>query len=78
MLEKEFNYYIEHQAELVQKYNGKYIVIIGEEVIGVYDTLPTAYHETAKSHLVGTFFIHLVGPGEENYTQTFHSRVAFS
>jgi len=33
MLEKEFKYYIEHQEELLQKYNGKYLVIIDENVI---------------------------------------------
>ena len=34
MLEKEFNYYLEHQAELVPLYEGKYVMIVGEEVVG--------------------------------------------
>ena len=37
MLEKEFTYYLDHQSELVEKYNGKFLVIKGEDVIGVYD-----------------------------------------
>ncbi len=78
MLDKEFKYYLENQDDLVVKYNGKFIVIIGEDVIGVYDSQIEAYEETAKVHKLGTFFIHQVGPGKENFTQVFHSRVAFS
>ncbi len=34
MLDTEFKYYLENQAELVKKYNDRFIVIIGNEVIG--------------------------------------------
>lgn len=77
-LEKEFSYYKSHQDELVRQYNGRVIVIVGETVIGDYDTELQALLETKKAHKPGTFFIQKCGPGEENYTQTFHSRVAFS
>ena len=46
MLEKEFKYYREHQKELAKDYNEKYIVIVGEEVIGVYDSEIEAYNKT--------------------------------
>lgn len=77
-LEKEFSYYKSHQDELVRRYDGRVIVIVGETVIGDYDTELQALLETKKTHEPGTFFIQKCGPGEENYTQTFHSRVAFS
>lgn len=77
MLEKEFQYYITHQDELVKKYNGKYIVIKGEEVIGVYESEISAYNEAQKSHQLGTFLIQQCLPGKENYTQSFYSRVIF-
>ncbi len=77
MLEKEFKYYRDHQDELVTKYNGKYVVIKGDKVIGIYDTQPEAYFETQKEHELGTFLIQLCTPGESAYTATFHSRVHF-
>ncbi|PGH37671.1 MAG: hypothetical protein CRN43_19770, partial [Candidatus Nephrothrix sp. EaCA] len=62
---------------LVEKYNGKYLVIKGEKVIGIYDTAVDAYFETEKIHALGTFLIQLCEPGENAYTQTFRS-VLFS
>jgi hypothetical protein len=75
MLDKEFKYYQEHQKELVEKYEGKFIVIKNENVIGVFDSELNAYTETKKNHSVGTFLIQRVLPGKDSYTQTFHSRV---
>ena len=49
MLEKEFKYFKDHQEELVKKHEGKYLVIVGEEVVGPYDLEIDAYTE-AKRH----------------------------
>lgn len=78
MLEKEFKYYIDNQALLVKKYNGRFIVIKGEKIIGDYSSTEEAYKETIKTHELGTFLIQECLPGKESYTQTFHSRVVFS
>ena len=78
MLDKEFQYFIDHQDELVKKYGGKYIVIKGEKVIGAYPSEIKAYKETVKNHELGTFLIQLCEPGEDNYTQTFHARIVFA
>ncbi|MGC2192690.1 MAG: hypothetical protein WA751_10185 [Candidatus Dormiibacterota bacterium] len=75
-LEAEFRYYREHQDELVREHNGKFVVIQGSEVLGVYDTYEQAYAATIQDHSLGTFLIQHVEPGEGSYTQTFHSRVA--
>lgn len=77
-LKTEFDYYIAHQPELVEKYNGKVVVIQGEEVIGVYDDKITAITETQKTHALGSFLVQKVEPGTGAYTQSFHSRVAFA
>ena len=77
-LEREFEYYLAHQAELVKKYNGKFIVLKNCKVIGAYDDLAAAVSNTQKEHDLGTFLVQRVEPGDETYTQTFHSRVAFS
>jgi hypothetical protein len=78
MLDKEFEYYIEHQKELVKKYNGKFIVIKNNSVLDTYDSELEAYNETLKSHELGTFLIQHCLPGKESHTVTFHSRVVFN
>ena len=77
-LEKEFEYYLNHQDELVEKYNGKFIVVKNSEVIGAYDSELKAVEETTKKHELGTFLVQKCEPGEESYTQKYHSRVLFS
>lgn len=77
-LEKEFKYYLEHQNELVKKYNGKFIVIKDCEVIGVFDSELEAVEKTAEKYELGTFLVQKCEPGTESYTQTYHSRVLFA
>ena len=77
MLEKEFKYYKDHQDELVERYNGKFIVIVGEEVVGDFDEEITAYTQTKEKHPLGTFLIQHCLPGKDSYTATFYSRVSF-
>lgn len=75
-LKKEFSWYIAHQDELVQKYNGRFVVIKDEQVIADYADEQTAVFQSQKSHPLGTFLVQKVEPGPGAYTQTFHSRVA--
>ena len=77
-LKKEFEYYLEHQDELVKKYNGKFIVIEDCQVIGEYDSRLEAVEKTSKKYELGTFLVQKCEPGSESYTQTYHSRVSFA
>ena len=77
-LEKEFKYYLEHQDELVKKYNGKFIVIRDCKVIGVFDSELEAVEKTAEKYELGTFLVQKCEPGTASYTQTYHSRVLFA
>ena len=77
-LEREFNYYLQHQDDLVAKYNGKFVVIKDDKVLGAYDNELEAVEKTSKDHKLGTFLVQKCEPGTESYTQTFHSRVAFA
>lgn len=43
MLEREFQYYKDHQEELVKAYDGKVLLISGEEVQGAYILETEAY-----------------------------------
>ena len=76
-LQKEFDFYLAHQDELVGKYDGKCIVIKDDEVLGEYDDELTAVTETQKYHELGTFLVQRVSQGDTAYSQTFHSRVTF-
>ncbi len=76
-LEKEFQYYLDHQDELVEKYNGKFVVIKDCKVIGAFDTEMEAIKKTTENHELGSFLVQKCESGSESYTQTYHSRVAF-
>ena len=77
MLDTEFKYFKDHQKELVEKFNGKFVSIVGQDVVGVFDTELDAYTAMKQKYAPGTFLIQLCEPGETSYTQTFHSRVAY-
>ncbi len=77
-LQEEFQYYLSHQNEMVEEYDGKYVVIKDGVVVGVYDDELTAVTETQKSHELGTFLVQKVSQGDSEYSQNFHSRVVFS
>ncbi len=77
-LAREFDYYLANQADLVRQYNGRYVVIRDQQVIGVYDNQVAAVSATQASYPLGTFLVQKVEPGTGAYTQTFHSRVAFN
>jgi hypothetical protein len=77
-LKREFDYYLQHQPELVKQHDGKVVVIKQQRVIGVYPDVATAVEQTSKEHALGTFLVQRVAPGDAAYSQTFHSRVAFA
>jgi uncharacterized protein (DUF1330 family) len=77
VLNTEFKYYQKHQQELVEKYNGKFLIIKDEKIEGAFSTQLEAYIEAKKKFEVGTFLIQLCTPGKDSYTQSYHSRVAF-
>jgi hypothetical protein len=73
MLEKEFEYYLANQGKLLKKYNNRYLVIVGERVVGDYDTHDDAYFLSQKKHKLGTFLIQKCTKGKGDYTTTIHS-----
>ena len=73
MLHDEFNYYLDHQKELLGQYEGRYLVIKNQQVIGDYGSRIEAYRETKKTHALGTFIIQLCEADTNAYSHTFHS-----
>ena len=78
MLEKEFQYYLDHQNELVKKYDGRYLVIKDKNVVGDYDSYEEALFTSQEQYEMGTFLIQKCSEGNKDYTATFHSRVRFA
>lgn len=76
-LKKEFSYFLSHQEELAKEYKGKVLVIVGENVVGAYDTALEAYESVKEAYEAGSYLIQECNDGKDAYTQTFHSRVAF-
>ena len=75
MLNKEFNWYLSHQSELVEKYNGRVLVIVGEQVVGDFNNIDDAYWSSVKKHELGTFLLMKCTEGEDAYTQTFYTPI---
>jgi len=77
ILEAEFQWYLDHQDELVAKYNGRVLVIKDGAVIGDYDSEVEAVFATEKKYPLGTFLVQRCTPGSEAYTVTvFNVRLA--
>jgi hypothetical protein len=62
-LRESFEHYLAHQEDYVREYAGRVIVLIGHDVIGVYDTVGEAVRETAKEHPLGSFLVQRVERG---------------
>ena len=75
MLEKEYQYFLKHKDVLLKEHEGKFIVIIGNEVVGSYSSREEALKEASSKHDVGTFLIQKVSRGEDDVIQRFSSRV---
>ena len=76
-LEKELQYFKDHQPELVEKYENKFLVIKDQKVVGAYDTEIKAYSESQKKFELGSFLIQQCLPGIGIFSQTYHSQAVF-
>jgi hypothetical protein len=75
MLEREQAYFEAHKTELREKYQGKRVVIAGEEIKGAYDTDAEAYAAAVKTMKPGSFMIKPVTRTDEDAVQRYMNRV---
>lgn len=77
MFEKELEYFITNQKQLVEEYEGKTLVLKGEEVVGVYGDPLEAYLDATKKYEPGTFMIQPCVEGSDAYTVTITAHAMF-
>ena len=57
MLETEHQFYMDNRESLRAQYLGKRIVIVKDQIIGVYNSDSEALDETTKTMKMGTFCV---------------------
>lgn len=67
MLEQEIRYFEGRKAELLKHHNGKFALVKGEELAGVYDTPQRAYEEGLDKYGLEPFLVRRIAPVEEEY-----------
>jgi len=72
-LEQEYNFFQSNLKNFVQKHPNKYVVIIGESVLGFYNTITDALAETVKKHEPGSFFIELCTDDRDYYNVVLYN-----
>jgi len=71
VLEKEFKYFIDNQAELFKQFPDQYLVIKDQKVIGIYDNGIDAYFEAQQEHDLGSFLIQFCSLNPDASIQSF-------
>lgn len=69
----EITFYKENKDEILKKHKGRYVVIVGNKIVGTYNKKEDAVLETIKDYEMGSFLVQHVT--EEERVATL-SRVA--
>lgn len=57
MLDKEFQYYIKNEKEFLEKYPNRFIMILNENVVGVYDSEEAAYYDMIEKEITSPVLV---------------------
>ena len=68
MFQEELEFFIANQADLVDKYRGKVLVLRGSSVMGVYDSTLEAYLRGQEQCGPGAFMLQPCEPGPDAYS----------
>lgn len=56
-IQQDIDYYKANRQQFLEQYDGKFLVIKGKQLIGIYTTRTQAYNTTVAQHEEGTFII---------------------
>jgi len=77
VLDREIKYFNENKSDFAKKFGGKFILIVGTQIIGVFSSNSEAYSAAIeKKYELGNFLIAECTNKEEK-PQVFNSRVLF-
>jgi hypothetical protein len=68
MLEQERLFYAAHEPEWLETHEGKFVVVKGEELVGIFDSLDEALAAGATRFGLSSFLVRRVGEGEQTVT----------
>lgn len=68
MQEADFNWFVDHFAELFDRFGTAYIAIKNQTVLGAYPTYAEGVRSTLKTEPAGTFIVQKCGKDESAYT----------
>lgn len=72
-LKKDLEWYIQNQRELSEKYNGKVLLIVNQQLIGAFGSMQEAYASAIKDYALGSFTLQPCSPDSDSYTLTLYS-----
>ncbi len=64
LLDKQHKFYVRNEQELLEKYQGKFVVIHDEKLVDSFDTERDAYIYCVQHFQIGTFLIREVIPDQ--------------
>lgn len=70
MFEKELQFFIANQDDLVRQYRGKTLILKDLAVVGAYPSALAAYLAARQQYAPGTFMLQPCEPGPGAYTVT--------
>lgn len=73
MCDLNYKYFTSHLDELCKKYEGRYLAIKDEKVIGNYSSFDEAFCETEKKEELGTFLIQYCSKNQDTFVNHFYS-----
>ena len=72
MLEREYQYYLDSRNELLKKYDGRHLVIVGNSVVGAYESREQALDSAYAQYKPGTFLVQFCTPSERAESLHIH------
>lgn len=75
-LQRQIEYYKEHQEEFAQNHHGEFVLLHGEKVIGFFKEATAAYARAKDLFEPETFLIRSCVYAHEERPRVFRSRVA--